>query len=271
MKDLVMGILFCLLAVQAAGAAGAETSDKVVAKVEGFEITEQDVAARLEQMPPQYKTAFASEEGKKKFIDQLVQERLVYLQAEKEKYDTDAQVIKQLARVKQNLMISRFITETFSKIKATEAEMKAYYEDHTAEFVDGPEVWAKHILCKTEEEANAARDRVLKGEAFEDVAKEVSTGPSGEKGGDLGWFTQGQMVPAFGSKAFSMEKDAVSEPVKTRFGYHIIKVYGKKEGETKSYEDARSDLERKLTAKKQQQHMDELIRKLKTEHPVTIY
>ncbi len=80
-------------------------------------------------------------------------------------------------------MVRQFISNTFSKIKADEEEIKAYYEEHKAEFTEGPKVWAKHILCKTQEEAKAARDRVLKGESFEDVAKEVSTGPSGKKAG----------------------------------------------------------------------------------------
>ncbi len=264
MKGIIAGILISLMAVPAAHA-------KVVAKVGNLEITEQEVARRIQQMPPQYQSAFASEQGKKKFIDQLTQEKLIYLQAKKENYDTNADVLKQLDQVKQGLMIRQYMTDTLSKIKVSEEEMKKYYDEHGAQFMAGAKVMAKHILCKTGEEAKAARDRVLKGEEFEDVAKEVSTGPSGKKGGDLGWFSKGQMVPEFEKVAFSLEKNGVSEPVKTQFGYHIIKVYDKTAETVKSFEEARAELEQKLNRTRQKQHMDEMILKLKQEHTVTVY
>ncbi len=275
MKHLIMGVLVSLMMIQIAGATDPKSADKaalkVVAKVNGMDITNKDVDARLAQIPPQYRSVYASEQGRKKFVEQMIQERLIYLQALKEKYDTNGQVLEQLEKAKQNIMVRRFINDTFSKIKADEADMKAYYETHAAEFTIPPKIWAKHILCKTEDEAKAAFERVKKGEAFEAVAKDVSTCPSSKKGGDLGWFGRDKMVPEFAQKAFSMEKDDVSEPVKTQFGYHIIKVYGKKEAGTKSFEDAKADLKRKLTTKKQQQQMDEMIDKLKTEYSVTIY
>jgi len=115
MKRIVLGILISLMVLPSAYA-------KIVAKVGNLEITEQEVAARLKQLPPQYQTAFASEEGKKRFVDQLTQEKLIYIQAEKENYHTNAEVLKQVAQVKQNVMIRQFMTDTFAKIKATENE-----------------------------------------------------------------------------------------------------------------------------------------------------
>ncbi|WP_022664637.1 peptidylprolyl isomerase [Desulfospira joergensenii] len=264
MKKIVMSILISLMFLPAAHA-------KVVAKVGDLEIDDQEVTERMQQLPPQYKTAFASEEGKKQFIDQLVQEKLIYLKAKKEKYDANTQVLKQLDRVKQGLMIRQFMTDTLAGIKASEEELKKYYNENSAEFMGKAQVKAKHILCNTEEEAKAAKERVLKGESFEDVAMDVSTGPSGKKGGDLGWFSKEQMVPEFGNMAFSLEKDGLSDPVKTQFGYHIIKVYDKKSAETKSFEEARADLERKLNNTRQKQYVDEMILELKKEHSVTIY
>jgi len=265
MKKIVLGIFISLMMALPSAHA------KVVAKVGNMEITDQEVDARLQQLPPQYKNAFASEAGKKQFVDQLTQEKLLYLQAQKEKYDTNAEVLAQLEQVKQNLMIRQFMTDTLGKVKATEDDLKQYYDENKSEFMDQAKVKAKHILCKTEEEAEAAKARILKGETFEDVAKELSTGPSGKNGGDLGWFSKEQMVPEFGTKAFSMEKDALSDPVKTKFGYHIIKVYDQKAADTKSFEDARAELEQKVNASKQKQYMDDMIQKLKKEYTVTVY
>ena len=264
MKKIVLGILISLMVVPAAHA-------KVAAKVGDLEITDQEVAERMQQLPPQYQTAFASEEGKKQFIEQLTQEKLIYLQAKKEKYDADAEVLRQLHQIKQRLMIRQFMADSLAKIKVPEADLKKYYDENTAEFMGQAQVKAKHILCNTEEEAKAAKERVLKGETFEDVAREVSTGPSAKEGGDLGWFSKEQMVPEFGNMAFSMEKEALSDPVKTQFGYHIIKVYDKKDAETKSFDEARVELEQKLISARQKQYVDDMILKLKKEHTVTIY
>jgi peptidyl-prolyl cis-trans isomerase C len=85
-------------------------------------------------------------------------------------------------------------------------------------------VHASHILVKTEQEANVALYDVTHGKSFEDVAKKISLCPSGKKGGDLGWFGKGQMVMEFEKAAFSMEKGAISKPIKTQFGWHLIKL-----------------------------------------------
>ena len=264
MKKVVLGILISLMILPTANA-------KIVAKVGDIEITDQEVAERMQQIPPQYQNAFASEEGKKQFIEQLTQEKLIYLQARKEKYDTNAEVLRQLDQIKQRLMIRQFMTDTLAKIKVPEDDMKKYYDENKAEFMAKAQVKAKHILCSTEEEAKAAKERVLKGESFEDVAKEVSTGPSATDGGDLGWFSKEQMVPEFADMAFSLEKDGLSDPVKTQFGYHIIKVYDKKEAGTKSFDEARAELEKKLIGDRQKQYVDDMILKLKEEHSITIY
>ena len=270
MNKIMVSLLVTLLVVPVLHAQ-ADTSNKIVAKVGNIAITEQDVDAQVNQMPPKYKSAYSTEEGRKKLIDRMTQEKLIYFQAEKEKYATRPDVIKDISRAKQNIMIGHFVSDNLSDVTTSEKEIKAYYDGHRSEFMGNPEVWAKHILCKTEKEAIAARDRVIKGESFEDVAKQVSTGPSNKNGGDLGWFDRKQMVPAFGQAAFELEKDGVSQPVQTRFGYHIIKVYGKKDAQVQSFEKVKPAIETKLSSPKKQKHMDELLNKLKQEYPVKIF
>jgi len=103
------------------------------------------------------------------------------------------------------------------------------------------------------------------------VAKDVSTGPSGKNGGDLGWFAKEQMVPEFANMAFSLEKDGLSDPVKTQFGYHIIKVYDKMEAETQSFDEAKAKIDQTLNGNKQKEYMEDMIKELKKKHAVTIY
>lgn len=264
MKKIVLVVLISLMMLPAANAT-------VVAKVGTLEIADKDIDARLQQLPPQYKASYASEEGRKMLVEQLVQEKLIYLQARNEKYDTNAEVLKQLEKAKQRLMVGQYIADLFKKIQVTEKEAKTYYDENKTMFVQKEQVRAKHILFKTQEEAVAAKERILKDESFEDVAKELSIGPSSTKGGDLGWFEKEQMVPAFAKSAFSMAIDEVSDPVKTQFGYHLIKVYGKKAAGTKSFADARAEIEKKLMVNKQKERVDEVIKKGKEENPVITY
>ena len=263
-KNIVLAILISLMVLPAAQAA-------VVAKVGSHEITETDVDARLAQLPPQYKASYDSEAGRKRLLDQLVQEKLIYIQAAKEKYDNNSDVVAQLETIKQRLMIRQYINDSFKQIRVSEEELKAYYDQNKAGFAHKEQVWAKHILLKTQEEAEAARARILKGESFEDVAKAVSTGPSAPNGGDLGWFEKAQMVPEFAEPAFSLAVDGLSDPVKTKFGYHIIKVYGKKEAGTKSFADARPAMEKALMVDKQKKMVAKVVEELKKDYPVTIY
>ena len=264
MKKIVLIILISLMIVPAANAA-------IVAKVGTLEITDKDVDTRLKQLPPQYKATYASEEGRKMLVEQLVQEKLIYLQARSENYDTNALVLQQLETTKQRLMVGQYITDVFKNIQVTEKELKNYYEKNKTMFVQKEQVRAKHILFKTQEEAVAAKERIQKGESFEDVAKELSVGPSASKGGDLGWFEKEQMVPEFANSAFSLSIDEISDPVKTQFGYHLIKVYGKKATGTKSFADARAEMERKLTGDKQKESMEKIIKEVREKNPVTTY
>ena len=263
MKKIVLIILISLMMLPAADAT-------IVAKVGTLEISDKDVDTRLKQLPPQYKASYASEEGRKMLVEQLVQEKLIYLQARSENYDTNALVLKQLEKAKQRLMVGQYIADVFKKIQVTEDELKTYYDKNKAMFVQKEQVKAKHILFKTQEEAVAAKARILKGESFEDVAKELSIGPSAQKGGDLGWFEKEQMVPEFANSAFSLAIDGISDPVKTQFGYHIIKVDEKKASGTKAFADVRAEVERTLTVNKQKESMEEVIRKVREENPVTL-
>lgn len=143
-------------------------------------------------------------------------------------------------------------------VEITEEEMKQYYERMKTE------VKASHILVEDEETAQEVQKKLDDGGDFGELAKEYSTDGSSENGGDLGWFGPGQMVAEFEEKAYELEKDSVSEPVETQFGYHIIKVTDKREKEDiESYEDTKDEIRRTLVSQKVdqtqlQEKMDQL-------------
>ena len=231
--------------------------------VNGTPITQEQVEkelmtatqGRFNQVPADKQIQF-----RKQVLEQLVAKTLVYGDAKKtgilkskEYKDRYAEVI---ANVKKEIAIQVWQKREIDKIKISNKAMKDYYNKNKDEFNEKESVHARHILVKTEAEAKTIEKELkgLKGVAlktkFIELAKTKSTGPSGVKGGDLGYFSPGQMVPAFSKKTFSMKVETVSAPVKTQFGYHIIYLEDKKAKKTRSFKDVKSVIERRLKLEK---------------------
>jgi peptidyl-prolyl cis-trans isomerase C len=175
-----------------------------------------------------------------------------------------------IEKVKVQLAAKVWEQEQFEKVTIPEKEVKAYYEQNKEEFVEPEQVHARHILVKSEAEANKIIDQLkgLKGDALRDkfiaLAKSESTGPSGPKGGDLGFFPRGQMVPEFNDAVFAMNVEAVSTaPVKSQFGYHIIFLEEKKPGKMASFDEVKGFIEQRLKLEKFKEIVDAKITELK--------
>src|SRR5205085_6292297 len=208
---------------------------------------EKFTAAQYQQLiaglPPQFQSA-AMGPGKRQFLEQLVRVRLLAKEAERRKLDQKPSVRQQLEFQRTNLLAQAFYQDLVETAKVDDAETRKYFDEHKSEF---EQVKARHILVRfkgspvpldagkkdlTEEEALAKaqdlRKKLLAGEDYAKLAKEGSDAKgSGANGGDLGFFKKGQMVPAFEQAALAQPIGQVSEPVKTTFGYHLIKVEGK--------------------------------------------
>ena len=215
---------------------------------------------RFNQVPADKQIEF-----RKQVLEQLVAKELVYGDAKKtgvlkskEFKDRYAEIV---ANVKKEIAIQIWQKREIDKIKITNKAMKDYYNKNKDEFNEKESAHARHILVKTLPEAKAIAKELkgLKGVAlkskFIELAKAKSTGPSGVKGGDLGYFSPGQMVPEFSKKAFSMKVETVSAPVKTQFGYHIIYLEDKKAKKSKSFSEVKSVIERRLKLEKAKEVM----------------
>lgn len=231
--------------------------------VNGKAITDQEVNSelmqatqgRFNQVPPEKQQQF-----RQQVLDQLVAKELIYDDAQKtgimdtKQFKDEYKKVQE--RVKRELAIQVWQKQLLEKIKISPKELKKYYDENKDEFIEKESVHARHILVKTEAEAKAIEKQLkgLKGDAlkskFIQLAKDKSTGPSGPKGGDLGFFAQGQMVPEFNAKVFSMKVGTVSAPVKTQFGYHIIYLEDKKVGKTRAYTEVKSFIEQRLKMEK---------------------
>jgi peptidyl-prolyl cis-trans isomerase C len=214
------------LGLLAALAATARADPKILAKVDGAPITEDDYNDALADIGPGLPEKLEGPEREKYVLDYLIDLRLVAKQALADKLDGTADFARRLAYYHDKLAMEGLLTNVAKSATTEEAERKAYDEAAKAQPPE-PEVHARHILLPTEEEAKAALARIKAGEDFAKVATELSKDPAGE-GGDLGWFTKDRMVPEFADAAFKLEPGQVSDPVKSQFGWHIIKVEGKR-------------------------------------------
>ena len=149
-----------------------------------------------------------------------------------------------------------------------EDEARAYFDQNSAQFTADAQVKAKHILVDGEETAKQVAKEIANGKSFEDAAREYSTCPSGEKGGDLGYFGKGQMAPIFEKAALEGEIGKVLGPVQTQFGYHLILVEDKKEKKEFSFAEVKDQLMDQLLQKKKQAVYAETVKKLEEKYGV---
>ena len=246
-------------------------TSKILAKVGAVVITEADVnetIAALGQRGAGYNTP----DGRRAVLDQLVAKNLFLAEAKKNFYEGDPKFKADLAKIKDEMLANFAIEKALSVVKVSEDEVKKFYDEHKSEFIAGESVEASHILVDNEEKAKVLLVNIRNGKiSFEDAAKVNSSCPSKEKGGALGSFTRGQMVPEFENAAFSMNIGEISEPVKTQFGYHIIKVTNKTEAKEIPYEEIKPRLEQKVLADKQQAAYSSKLNQLKILFPVDMF
>ena len=154
--------------------------------------------------------------------------------------DTEVSIKEKL---NENILLHKYLSENFySAVEVSDSDAEDFYRQNEQQFVTPDQVQASHILVKEEKEAEEVKSKLDAGENFEDIAKEVSKCPSSAKGGDLGFFGKGQMVKEFEDAAFALNPGEVTGPVKTQFGYHMIKLVDKKKSAKQSFESVRENI-----------------------------
>lgn len=267
MKRITAGLVALILVFSVS--VGFCKSSEVIAKVNGKEITQADLDEKLSKLPPQYQEFYKTEDGKKRFLSQYLDQLALVAEAKKKKFNKNKEFIKELKEVEENMLVAYLVKkEIEEKVKVSKRDIKKYYKDHKKEYVASEQVLARHILVKTKADADQVKKELDGGADFVALAKQKSIGPSGPRGGYLGWFGKGAMVPEFEKAAFSLLKGAVSKPVKTQFGYHIIKVEDRKKAKQKSLEDASADIERILLESKKKEMIDSYLESIRKKYKV---
>ena len=199
----------------------------VLAKVDGVEITDSDLKTATAELGATLPQQLEGKSRDAYVLDYLIDSKLVAKQAEADKL-ADTPAFKQQMVFLRERALMEALMGNLAKTAVTDEAVKKVYDDAAKGQKPVEEVHARHILVPTEEEAKAALARVKGGEDFVKVAMDVSKDP-GSPGGDLGFFTKDKMVPEFAEAAFAMQPGQVSEPVKSQFGWHVIRVEEKRD------------------------------------------
>lgn len=226
--------------------------DGVIAVVAGKEITNEEFELFVENLPQDRKAYLQYPGFKEKLLDQYVALYTFAMDAEERGLDQTDEFKRILENTRRDILAQLAMRDAVKDVQVSDEEAKAYYDENQKKFQKEESVQAKHILVETEEKCQEIFQEIESGAiTFEEAAKQHSTCPSGQQGGDLGEFTHGQMVREFDEAAFAAEPGVVVGPVKTQFGYHLIRVEHKNEAQVQPFEEVKSMIVRTVYQKKQ--------------------
>ena len=245
--------------------------DKILAKVGALTVSEREVDEFLIELG-QRGQGYNNPEGRKAILEQIISSKLLLLDARHNLLETEAEFKAELAKLRENLLINYAGNKVISAVKVNEEDVKKYYEDNLDKFKQGETVNADHILVDSEEKALEILAKIENGEmSFGDAAKEFSSCPSGQRGGNLGDFGRGQMVPEFDKAVFELAEGEVTKtPVKTQFGYHLIKLNSKSDSTVMPYEEIAPQLSEMVLNEKRREAYEKKINQLKILYPVEL-
>jgi peptidyl-prolyl cis-trans isomerase C len=247
-------VVGCLAIALYAGPASAE--DKVLAKVNGVEIHQSDVALAEEELGPSLAQMDPATKDEN-VLAFLIDMKIVSKAAEDKKVQDGEDFKKRLAFTRSRLLMDSLLASE-GKAATTDDAMKKVYEQASKEIMGEDEVHARHILVETEDEAKAVEEELKKGTDFAELAKKKSKDPGASDGGDLGFFTKDQMVPEFSTVAFALEPGKISDPVKSQFGWHVIKVEEKRKRKAPDFAQVKGQIETYVARKAQADYVGKL-------------
>jgi peptidyl-prolyl cis-trans isomerase C len=262
----IAAVLFTVLAASGCSkdsSSEAPASDPVVARVNGVDIrqsdlalAEEDLGADMQAVPP---------EAKREHLISYVADIIMVAQAADKKNLADNPDFKRRLAFLRNKLLMGYELQQEAKTALTDQALHQTYDEAVKSMAGQEEVRARHILVQGEDEAKAILEQLKKGADFATLAKEKSKDPGAADGGDLGYFTKDQMVPEFADVAFKMYPGQLSNPVKTQFGWHVIKLEDKRTKQPPEFEKVKDQIEAYLARKAQADFIAKLRQSAKVE------
>lgn len=242
-----------------------------MATVEGKTIYTSDLDALIKQLPQEQANQFLSREGRRQLLEELIAQELFYLEGKATKADETQEFKEMLKDAEEKLLKTHMIAKFMTGITVLDEEVQKFYDENPGQFIAPDSIRASHILIPSEQQAIDIIEEIKNGKSFEDAATEFSACPSKDKGGDLSYFSKGQMVPEFEDAAFALEIGEMTEkPVATQFGFHIIKLTDRKESQTIPFDAVKENARTYLLREKQNRVFISKVEDLKKTYKVEI-
>ena len=241
----------------------ASASDPVIARVNGVDITQGDLALAEEDVGSEMQAA--SPEAKRENLISYLADIIMVTQAAEKKNLADNPDFKRRLAFLRNKLLMGYELQQEAKTALTDEALHQTYDEAVRSLAGQEEVRARHILVEGEDEAKAILEQLKGGADFATLAKEKSKDPGAAEGGDLGYFTKDQMVPEFADVAFKMYPGQLSNPVKTQFGWHVIKVEDRRTKQPPEFDKVKDQIEAFLTRKAQTDFITKLRQNAKIE------
>lgn len=251
--------------------AGCGSQGKLEAVVNGQVITSKEVDERIARMNPAIRPSVAND--RRRVVEQLVTETLLFQEANRRGLDRDREVRQLLQEARRQILIGRLLEVARQELRGTvpEEEIAHFYEAHRADFSQ-PESWrASHLLAADAATAEKALARIKGGESFAQVAQELSTDPSKARGGDIGFFSKGQVIPEFEAACKDLEPGQMSRVVKSPLGYHVILLTEKKAARDRTLEEVRDQIRQLLEGQQGQQKLEGYVQQIRSKSQVKIH
>ncbi len=266
-------VLFLAFLLFLVFACGKREDSKVVAEIDGEKITLKEFNRELDRIPVELKMLVATEMGKRSYLERIIMKRLLLREAKKEKIEKEKEFQERLSDIKEQLLIEMLLRKKLvTNVKIDESEMKKYYEEHKEEFRKPPEINTRHILLRSEEEARQIQEKLARGEDFVELAKKYSIDPAAKTtGGEVGYHPKGSLLPEYEEEAFKLKRvGQISGIVRTRFGYHIIRLEGIKPPTYASYEEVKELIRQRLIQEKQGKLLEDYLSELRKNAKIKI-
>jgi len=271
---IAMAIIATVVLSGVAGAKEVEKSevDKVLAQVGDVEIKGQDVEDVIKSLDPQQRMYYENEQGRKAILEELVNLEVFVRWAQENDVEKDPIFIERLENIKREILRQVALEKMFGNVSVSEKEARDYYTAHVTDFMIPSQIRASHILVDNEEEAKRIREEIKTEKiTFEDAAQKYSSCPSKEQKGDLGYFQSDQVVPEFSQAAGALKKGEISAPVKTQYGWHIIRLEDKKPGSLQPFEEVKGQIETNLLREKRAQIYTDETERLRKQYGVKVF
>ncbi|MDP8219763.1 MAG: peptidylprolyl isomerase [Candidatus Stygibacter frigidus] len=228
--------------------------NRILAKVNGKEISLLDVENFIQRLEPQTAAQYKNEEGIKHVLNELINQELFLNDAIERKLDETEPFKQEMAKAKEFILTQLNINSVMAATKLKDDDVRNHFNEDPTKFGKKETADTSHILVESEEQCLELRDKIVSEEiSFEYAAKQHSTCPSNERGGTLGSYERGQMVPEYDNVAFNLKVNEISMPVKTQFGYHLIKLNSKPPGEKPVFDKVKDKVKNDLRSKLQRE------------------